>query len=445
MLECLDCIHLTFLFYLRATFRKIGYFVGSHPWKVIVFVNLMTVFCAYAAVSVMWPFAYNPELNDNILEEMDASFAQQDGAPLLTKKWAKSKFGEEKFASVLGYSDAPDNILHPKVLRDLARLEKQTLNTTLIPWRNYGFRQYPLDSSLGFFDFCARSCPKSDGCGCKAFSIFSLLKSDHDDVCNDAKNATFDLGACYDALDDYYDDVTKSDGKILTTIKELAEAHEAGRASCHGNEDYSTKVASLVSSRITAATAAGDLASIPAIPAQAAADVAADFLKCSALQAVPLGAVMEEPKSSKIADITSTRFLMLSFFLGGRHAEIKDAYLISQWQRAWVEMMLAETTGDDAKTPPAPAKKYEFMCSYSQVRSEDSMRSAMELGRRALPHPRLFALPLLARSAASPPLPSPLPAAPSPRLPTPPWPRAGADLLPTCCRRILLPRSGLLE
>ena len=74
MLECLDCIHLTFLFYLRATFRKIGYFVGSHPWKVIVFVNLMTVFCAYAAVSVMWPFAYNPELNDNILEEMDASF-----------------------------------------------------------------------------------------------------------------------------------------------------------------------------------------------------------------------------------------------------------------------------------------------------------------------------------------------------------------------------------
>ena len=215
--------------------------------------------------------------------------------------------------------------------------------------------QYSLDSSLGFFDFCARAAP-SLTVRLQGLLDLSLLKSDHDDVCNDAKNATFDLGACYDALDDYYDDVTKSDGKILTTIKELAEAHEAGRASCHGNEDYSTKVASLVSSRITAATAAGDLASIPAIPAQAAADVAADFLKCSALQAVPLGAVMEEPKSSKIADITSTRFLMLSFFLGGRHAEIKDAYLISQWQRAWVEMMLAETTGDDAKTPPHPPK-----------------------------------------------------------------------------------------
>jgi len=370
MLDALDCIHVTFLYYLRATFRRIGYFVGSNPWKVIVSVNLLTVFCAYAALSVMWPFAHNPELNDNIVEEMDESFAQQDGVPLLTKQWAKQNFGEEKFASILSYTDtANEHILHPAVLRDLARLEKQTLNTTLIPWRNYGFRQYTLDPKLGFFDFCARSCPKSEGCGCKAFSLFSLLKGDHDDVCNDAKNATFDLGKCYDALDAYYDDATKSTSKIITTVTELAAAHEAGRASCHGNSDYTTKVTDLVTKRMAAATAAGNSASMAAIPAQAAQDVATDFIKCSALQNIPLGGVMEEPKSSKLADVQSTRFLLLNFMLGGRNAENKDEYLIAQWQRAWVEMMLVESKVN----PPSPSKKYEFMCSYSQDYSNEEM------------------------------------------------------------------------
>ena len=51
-LDYLDCIHVTFLYYLRAMFRKIGFFVGSHPWPTIVGVNLLTVFCAYAALSM---------------------------------------------------------------------------------------------------------------------------------------------------------------------------------------------------------------------------------------------------------------------------------------------------------------------------------------------------------------------------------------------------------
>ena len=70
-LDCLDFLHLTFLFYLRAFFRRVGFFVGTHPWKVIVAVNCITMLCAYAAVSVMWPFVYNPELNYNIIEQMD--------------------------------------------------------------------------------------------------------------------------------------------------------------------------------------------------------------------------------------------------------------------------------------------------------------------------------------------------------------------------------------
>ena len=89
MLDALDCIHVTFLYYLSVTFQRIGYFVGSNPWKVIVSVNLFTVFSAYAALSVMWPFAHNSELNNNIMEDMDESFAQQGGVPLLTKNWAK--------------------------------------------------------------------------------------------------------------------------------------------------------------------------------------------------------------------------------------------------------------------------------------------------------------------------------------------------------------------
>jgi len=378
-LDCLDFLHLTFLFYLRAFFRRVGFFVGTHPWKVIVAVNCITMLCAYAAVSVMWPFVYNPELNYNIIEQMDESFAQQDGVPLLTKQWAKAQFGEEKFASVLGYTEAPDHMLHTNVLRDLARIERNTLNTTLIPWRNYGFKQYPLDSSLGFFDFCARSCPKAEGCGCKAFSLFSLLKADHDDICNDAKNATFDLGKCYDALDAYYDDAAGSTSKIVTTIQELATAHETGN--CHGNTDYATKVADEVASRITAATNAGDsAAAIAAIPATVAQEVTADFLKCTSLQGVPLGAVMEDKKSSALADVASPRFLLLNFFLGGRNAENKDAYLIAQWQRAWVEMMLSETMeykpwpqGNQRVPGPSPAKTYEFMCSYSQDYSNEEM------------------------------------------------------------------------
>ena len=99
-LDCLDGIHVTFLFYLRVLFQKIGFFVGSNPWKVIVTVHLVTIFCVYGAISVMWPFAYHPELNENVMEELDESFAQQDGTPLLTKKWARAQFGEEKFASM---------------------------------------------------------------------------------------------------------------------------------------------------------------------------------------------------------------------------------------------------------------------------------------------------------------------------------------------------------
>ena len=104
--------------------------------------------------------AFGRHLNDNLVDDVDSGFAQQDGAPLLNKKWARSVFGEESFVSILAYTEAAGSSLFvSEVLRDLARLERQTLETTLIPWRNYGFKQYSLDGDLGFFDFCARSCP----------------------------------------------------------------------------------------------------------------------------------------------------------------------------------------------------------------------------------------------------------------------------------------------
>ena len=74
----------------------------------------------------MWPFAYNPQLNSNLIETVDQSFAQQDGVPLLTKQWARSQFGEESYVSILGLAEAPNNMFHTTVLRDLARLERRT-------------------------------------------------------------------------------------------------------------------------------------------------------------------------------------------------------------------------------------------------------------------------------------------------------------------------------
>ena len=111
----LDCIHETFLFFLRAFFRKVGFFVGSNPWSVIVSVNLFTVFCFYGALSNQWPYFYNPLLNDNVLTGLDAGFAQQDGTPLLNKQWAAAKFGDEKFASIMAFADSPDSMLHTDV------------------------------------------------------------------------------------------------------------------------------------------------------------------------------------------------------------------------------------------------------------------------------------------------------------------------------------------
>ena len=46
-LQGLNFIHELFLLYLRAGFRNIGYLVGRHPWKVVVFVHVLTLFGFY--------------------------------------------------------------------------------------------------------------------------------------------------------------------------------------------------------------------------------------------------------------------------------------------------------------------------------------------------------------------------------------------------------------
>lgn len=249
--------------------------------RVIIFVQLLSVLCGYGAVSVMWPFAYNPYLNENLVEGIDDSFGQQDGTPLLTKKWAASHFGTESFVTVVGSTAAGEHMFHADVLRDMARIEKRTLETHLIPLRNFGFKQYSLNGSLGFTDFCARACPKSEGCGCKSFSIFALLKPSHDELCNDAKNAAYDLAACYDLLDEYASNAT-AEGPIVSKLVELAAAHEAGPSSCHGGMDFEAALTARLAQLLPTASSPAEAA---AMPAAASAELTASFLACSAMQA----------------------------------------------------------------------------------------------------------------------------------------------------------------
>ena len=75
--------------------QAIGRFVGRRPFPVIAVVNLLTVFCAYGALSVQWPFVYNPYLNDNVLEGMDDGFAQQDGTRELSARERATRTGRE--------------------------------------------------------------------------------------------------------------------------------------------------------------------------------------------------------------------------------------------------------------------------------------------------------------------------------------------------------------